>query len=120
MYACINLAQINSQVTDVKWPKGTVVIVGDSIMSRMREEFLKTDKHNVKVRFFIGGTIEDMEDNVKPIFQREPYYIILHLGTNNATNLMARDKNQQFSMLANPVKLLFRNLLYVLTMGKLL
>ena len=44
----INSAKINSKVTDVKWPKGTVAIVGDSII----RELLKTDKHNVKVRFF--------------------------------------------------------------------
>ena len=96
-------------------------------MSGIREELLKTDKHNVKVRFFRGGTIEDMEDNIKPILKREPDYIILHVGTNNATNLTARDildkllqLKYKFSMLANPVKLLFRNLLYVLTMEKLL
>ena len=44
----INSAQINSKVTDAEWPKGTVAIVGDSII----RELLKTDKHNVKVRFF--------------------------------------------------------------------
>ena len=87
----INSAQINSKATDVKWPKGTVAIVGDSIMSGIREELLKTDKHNVKVKFFRGGTIEDMEDNIKPILKREPDYIILHVGTNNATNSTARD-----------------------------
>ena len=87
----INSAQINNKVTDVKWLKETVAIVGDSIMSEIREELLKTDKHNVKVRSFRGGTIEDMEDNIKPILKREPNYIILHLGTNNATNSTARD-----------------------------
>ena len=60
---CINSVQINSKATDVKWPKGTVAIVGDLIMSGIRVELLKTDKHNVKVRFFRGGTIEDMKDN---------------------------------------------------------
>ena len=88
---CINSAQINSKITDVKWPTGTVAIVGDSIMLGIREELLKTDKHSVKVRFFRGGTIEDMEDNIKPILKREPDYIILHVGTNNATNSTARD-----------------------------
>ena len=87
----INSAQINSKAVDVKWPKGTVAIVGDSIMSGIREELLKTDKHNVKVRFFRGGTIEDMEDNIKPVLKREPDYIILHVGTNNATNSTTRD-----------------------------
>ena len=87
----INSAEINSKAVYVKWPKGTVAIVGDSIMSGIREELLKTDKHNVKVRFFRGGTIEDMEDNIKPVLKREPDYIILHVGTNNATNSTARD-----------------------------
>ena len=36
-------------------------------MSGIREELLKTDKHNIKVRFFRGGTIEDMEDSIKPV-----------------------------------------------------
>ena len=49
---CINSAQINRKVTGVKWPKGNVAIVGDSIMSGIREELLKTDKHNVKVKVF--------------------------------------------------------------------
>ena len=48
---CINSTLINSKVTDVKWPKGTVAIVGDSIISGIRQELLKTDKHNVKVRW---------------------------------------------------------------------
>ena len=59
-------------------------------MSEIREKLLKTDKHNVKVRFFGGGTIKDM-DHIKPILKREQVYIILPVETNNATNLTARD-----------------------------
>ena len=50
-------------------------------MSGIREELLKTDKHNVKVSFFRGGTIENMEDNIKHILKRKPDCIILHIGT---------------------------------------
>ena len=32
-----------------------------------------------------------MEDNTKYILERERDYVILHVGTNNATNLTARD-----------------------------
>ena len=60
-------------------------------MSGIREEILKTDKYKVKVRFLKGGTIADMGDNIKPIFIREPDYIILYVGTNNASNLTVRD-----------------------------
>ena len=45
-------AQINSKVTDVKGPKGTVAIVGDSIMSGIREELLKTIKTQCKSKVF--------------------------------------------------------------------
>ena len=87
----IKSAQINRKVTDAKWPKGTVAIKGVSIMSAIREELLKTDKHDVKVRFFRGKTFEDMEDSIKPILKREPDYIILHVGIINETNLTTRD-----------------------------
>ena len=61
-------------------------------MSGIREELLKTDKHSVKSKnVFRGGTIEHIEDNINPILKREPNYIILHVRTNNATNLTARD-----------------------------
>ena len=60
-------------------------------MSGIREEFLKADIHIVKVGFFRGRTIEDMEDIIKLFLKREPDYIILHVATNNATNLTARD-----------------------------
>ena len=40
-------------------------------MSGIREEPLKTDKHNVKVSLFRGGTIENMEDNIKHILKKK-------------------------------------------------
>ena len=49
---CIYSTEIISKDTDVKWPKGTVAIVGDSIMSGIRD-LIKTDKHSEKVRFLI-------------------------------------------------------------------
>ena len=48
-------------------------------MSGIREELLKTDKHNVKVKLFRGGTIEDY---TKPILKREPNYIIIDIVKN--------------------------------------
>ena len=59
-------------------------------MSVIKEELLKTDKHEVKVSFFRGTTIEDMEENVESILQREPGCIILYVGTKNTMNLTAR------------------------------
>ena len=95
-------------------------------MLGIREELLKTDCDNVKVKFFRNGTIEDTEDNIKPILKRELAYIILHVRTNKAINLTAHDILDKLLQLksttvdANPVKLLFHNLLYVVTIDKLL
>ena len=49
----INSAQIYWKVTYVKRPKGTVAIAGDSIVSVITEELLKTEKHDVKARFLL-------------------------------------------------------------------
>ena len=45
-------------------------------MSRINEELLKTDKHDAKVRFFRGGTSEDMKDNIKPTLKKNPWIIL--------------------------------------------
>ena len=51
----INSAQIYWKVTYVKRLKGIVAIAGDSIVSVITEELLKTETHDVKARFFIVG-----------------------------------------------------------------
>ena len=43
-------------------------------------------KHgNVKVFHFSGGRIEDISQYITPIIKKQPDYLILHVGTNNAT-----------------------------------
>ena len=39
----------------------------------------------MKVRRFPGATITDMYDHLKPILKRHPEFLILHLGTNDAS-----------------------------------
>ena len=36
-------------------------------MSGIRAELLKTDEHDLKVKFFRGGAIQDKKDNIKPL-----------------------------------------------------
>lgn len=72
-----------------KWKHGTVCILGDSILCNLDEKRLGRDS-NVKVRCYPGGTVEDLFDHVKPILKRSPTFIILHIGTNNATNQNSR------------------------------
>ena len=37
------------------------------MISGIKEDLLKTDRHDVKLKYFRGAAIEDMEDNINPI-----------------------------------------------------
>ena len=39
----------------------------------------------MKVRQFLGATITDMYDHLKPILKRHPEFLILHIGTNDTS-----------------------------------
>ncbi len=67
-----------------KWRKGTVLIAGDSMLTGIEEGRLQT-RHNVKVRPFSGATTEDMRSYLQPLLKKEPTTVILHIGTNDAT-----------------------------------
>ena len=67
------------------WPSGTCTIVGDSMVNGINEKRLQ--KHgNVKVFYFSGARINDMNHHLMPIIAKQPDYLILHVGTNGATN----------------------------------
>ena len=77
---------------DCPWPKGTICIAGDSILSGLQPGLL-SQKRKVKVKSFyrkkkvFRASVRDMHDNTKPILRHKPDYIILHVGTNDALNL---------------------------------
>ena len=82
----------NEERQDVhQWPRGTVAIIGDSMVSGLKEELLSNKKHQVKVRCCRGATVEDMFDYVKPILKRKPDSVVLHVGTNNARDMTSRN-----------------------------
>ena len=60
------------------------VIAGDSIIHGTREERLSGKNGVVKVRNFLGATIEDMQHNFVQILERNPCCLILCARTNNA------------------------------------
>ena len=64
------------------WTKGTVLITGDSLVLGLQEK--KMGK-NVKVRGFSGGNINDFYTYLIPLLRKKPSYIILMVGTNDAT-----------------------------------
>ena len=54
----------NKQVLpDHPFPKGTCLIVGDSMLAGIDENRLKTGKHKVKVRYFPGARTDDMYES---------------------------------------------------------
>ena len=65
-----------------KWPKKTVLVVGDSMLAGVDEKRM-SNGCPVKVRVFPGATINDMFDYIKPLLQKCPDTVILHVGTND-------------------------------------
>ena len=66
-------------------------MVGDLKIFGKWEHLLNTDRYDVKLQQFRDVTIEDREDKIKPILERQPDFIIIHVGTNNANNMTSRE-----------------------------
>ena len=72
----------NKQVLlDHSFPKGTCLFDGDLMLAAIDENRLKTGKHKVKVRYFLGARTDDTYDYMKPLLRKLLDYIILHIGT---------------------------------------
>ena len=65
------------------WKKGTTLIMGDSILSGLRE-YKMSRRKTIKVRTFPGATINDMKFFVVPLLKKKPDKVIIHVGTNAA------------------------------------
>ena len=81
-----NSNQGNSRQQDHTWKRGTVLIMGDSMLYGVDEKKL-SKKSTVKVRCFSGSTIKDLHQfYIKPLLAKKPSKVILHVGTNDAVN----------------------------------
>ena len=72
------------------YPPNTCVLMGDSILNGVIERNLSNDR-SVKVRKFPGATVDDLRHHALPIIRKQPKYLIIHAGTNNAVKLTTRD-----------------------------
>ncbi len=81
-----NRNQTTSQQEAHTWKKGTVLIMGDSMLYGIDEK--KISKNGtVKVRCFSGSTITDLQKfYMQPLLTKKPSKVILHVGTNDAVN----------------------------------
>ena len=66
-----------------QWPKGTTLIVGDSMLGGVQERLIGP-RGNIKVRSFPGANSDDMKDYIRPLLRKCPEKIVLHVGTNDA------------------------------------
>ena len=63
---------------------GTVLINGDSMLTGIDEGRLQI-RNSVKLRPFSGASTEDMRSYLKPLLNKDPSVVILHVGTNDST-----------------------------------
>ena len=109
---------------DHPFPKGTCLIVGESMLAGIDKNRLKTRKHKVKVRYFPGSCIDDLYDYMKPLLRKLPDYIILHIGTNDALDNTLREtldkvlKLKMYRRSYRNAKSLFQHQLNDTTIGK--
>ena len=82
------------------WPKNTVLIAGDSMLSNIHENTL-SQRHHTKVRCFKGSTIADLHDYLKPLIKKKPAKIILMVGTNDLVNLSAAEMTKSIKSLCD-------------------
>ena len=78
--------------------KGTVLIVGDSVVSGLRESKMSF-RRNIKVRFFPGARIQDMYYYLVPLLRKRPDKIILHVGTNDAPHMKTDEMLEELGKL---------------------
>lgn len=63
-----------------------MVIAGDSIIKHVQGPKISNNEGHVAVKSFSGAKIDDMEDYLKPLIRKNPYKMVLDVGTNNTTH----------------------------------
>ena len=82
----------DSSDTDVAWdawPKNTVLFAGDSMYNQIDERRIARSvmgKFRVKVRAHPGATVGDMKHHLTAWLRKRPSHLVIHVGTNDATN----------------------------------
>ena len=65
------------------WKKGITLVMGDSILSALRE-YKMSRRKRIKVRTFPGATINDMNFFAVPLLKKKTDKVNIHVGTNEA------------------------------------
>ena len=66
------------------------------MLNHIEGQRLSNKKRVTKVHAFPGATTEDMVDFVRPLAYRSPDYLIIHAGTNDLIEFIAKDITDNF------------------------
>ena len=72
------------------FPPNTCVLIGDSILTGVIKRNLSNDR-SVKVRKFPGTTADNLRHHALPIIRKQPKYLIINAGTNDAVKFTSRN-----------------------------
>ena len=72
------------------WKKGATLIIGDLILSGLRE-FQMSKRKTIKLRTFPGATIGDIKFFVIPHSRKKPDKIVLPVGTSDASHATPKE-----------------------------
>ena len=63
----------------------SVIVCGDSLLNNIDGKGLSSKKSKVVVRSFPGANSSEMLDYIKPLVNKKPQQMIIHIGTNDLT-----------------------------------
>ena len=84
-------------------PREKVTVVGDSVIKFIQPRKLSR-KFDVSAHCFPGATVQDMNDYIKPVLQRKPDKIVLHVGTNNLRDDRPKDIKKKIAGVVEVIK----------------
>ena len=79
------------------------MFVADDSMLKNLKGYLMSRTKSVKIRSFPGASTEDMKDFIKPLLNRDPSHIVLHVGTNNLANHSCNQIVEEMKLLVNMI-----------------
>ena len=80
--------------------KPKITIAGDSIVKNLHGWMMSRNK-SVKVSCFPGATIQDMVSYLKPLINRKPDHLLIHIGANNLSTDSPQEIAENIAALAN-------------------
>ena len=85
--------------THKKTTRRNVILCGDSMISSIDSNGISSRENCVSVRSFSGATSNDMLDFCKPLANKKPDMLIVHMGTNDLTKNINNTKDNAIELI---------------------